>query len=289
MADLSLLVLTLLWGTSFHFVKVVLEVASPGVFLVARFAAATGALALIWAARRDPAPRALWRDGSLLGVFALGGFTLQTIGLRYTTPSRSAFLTALSVLIVPFVARFALGRAVRGWAWIGVALAVAGIALLTRPLDEAIGPAVRLGDALTVACAVAWALLIVFTAEWAPRHPLVPLVFVEVAVVLAGSLLLVPLEAPCLDLARLPVFAGTAAFTGLVLTAGAFFVMAWAQPRTGAVRAALIFALEPVAAALFSSLYGGEQLHFADWVGGGLVVLGVLAGEVGGALERERA
>jgi drug/metabolite transporter (DMT)-like permease len=289
MADLALLLLTLLWGTSFHLVKVVLEIASPFVFLAARFAAATGALALVWAVRRDPATRGAWRDGGLLGLFALAGFALQTVGLRYTTPSRSAFLTALSVLIVPFVARFALGRAVRASAWLGVALAVAGLALLTRPLDGGIGASVRLGDALTAGCAVAFALMIVFTSEWSPRHPLAPFLLAEVGVVLAGAILLVPLEGPRLDLSRLPAFGATVLFTGLVLTAGAFFVMAWAQRRTGAVRAALIFTLEPVSAALFSSLYGGERLLWADWAGGALVVLGVVAGEVGGALERERA
>jgi len=289
MADLSLLVLTLLWGTSFHLVKVALDAASPGVFLTARFAAAAGALGLAWAVRRDPAGPRLWREGGLLGVFALGGFVLQTLGLRYTTPSRSAFITALSVLIVPFVARFALGRAVRASAWVGVALAVVGLALLTRPLEDGIGAAVRLGDALTAGCAVAFALMIVFTSEWSPRHALAPFVLAELSVVLAGSALLLPFEAPRLDLARLPSVAATVLFTGLVLTAGAFFVMAWAQRRTTAVRAALIFSLEPVSAALFSSLYGGERLLWADWAGGALVVLGVVAGEVGGALDRGKA
>jgi drug/metabolite transporter (DMT)-like permease len=110
-----------------------------------------------------------------------------------------------------------------------------------------------------------------------------------VVVGLAGALLLLPLEASRLDPAGLPRLAATALFTGVAMTAGAFFVMAWAQRRTSAVRAALIFSLEPVAAALFSHLYGGEKLGLADWAGGALVVLGVLVGEVGGALEEKRA
>jgi drug/metabolite transporter (DMT)-like permease len=78
---------------------------------------------------------------------------------------------------------------------------------------------------------------------------------------------------------------GTVAFTGLVMTAGAFFVMSWAQRRTSAVRAALIFSLEPVAAALFSHFVGGESLRPSDWVGGALIVAGVVTSEVGGALQ----
>jgi len=283
-ADLALLVLTLLWGTTFHFVKVVLEVASTGVFLAGRFATAALVLALAWLFRRDRAGTGLLRDGALLGLFMLAGFVLQTFGLRLTTPSRSGFLTGLSVLVVPFIARYSLGRPVRSSSWAGVLLAVAGLAVLSRPLGEGPGGAVRLGDALTAGCAVAFALQIVFTSEWSPRHPLVPFVLVQLLVVLAGALLLLPLEAPRLDRAGLARFAGTVAFTGVAMTAAAFLVMNWAQRRTTAVRAALVFSLEPVAAALFSHLYGGEALSLADWTGGALVVLGVVVGEVGGAL-----
>jgi drug/metabolite transporter (DMT)-like permease len=288
MADLALLVLTLSWGTTFHFVKGVLAVASPGVFLAARFAAATAALALVRLMRRDPPSPGLWRHGTILGALVLAGLVLQTVGLRYTTPARSAFLTGLSVLVVPFAARFVYGRAVRGAAWAGVALAVAGLALLTRPFGEGISAAIRLGDALTAACAVAFALQIVLTSEWSPRHPLVPFVLVQVAAGLAGTLVLLPLDAPRLEAAGLPLLAATALFTGVPMTAGAFFVMAWAQRRTTAVRTALIFSLEPVSAALFSHWYGGEPLAAADWAGGALVVLGVVVGEVGSALPLPR-
>ena len=264
--------------------KGVLAVASPGVFLAARFAAATAALALVRLARRDPPSPGLWRHGGILGLLVLVGLVLQTVGLRYTTPARSAFLTGLSVLVVPFVARFAYGRAVRAASWAGVALAVAGLGLLTRPLGEGISAAIRLGDALTALCAVAFALQIVLTSEWSPRHPLAPFVLVQVATGLAGTLLLLPLDAPRLDPGSLPRVAATALFTGVPMTAGAFYVMAWAQRRTTAVRAALIFSLEPVAAALFSYFYGGEPLGAADWAGGALVVLGVVVGEVGSAL-----
>ncbi len=280
-ADLSLLLLTLLWGTTFHFVKAVLEIASPGVFLAARFGTAALVLAAAWLVRRERSGPRLLRDGLLLGLFMLAGFALQTIGLRHTTPARSGFLTGLSVLVVPFLARFGLGRRVRGASWAGVALAVAGLALLARPFDGALGASVWLGDALTVGCAVAFALQIVFTSEWSPRHPLVPFVLAQLLVTLGGALLLAALEGPSLRAAGAARFAGTVAFTGVAMTAGAFFVMNWAQRRTSAVRAALIFSLEPVSAALFSHLYGGAPVSPAEWGGGALIVLGVIVGEVG--------
>ncbi|MCM2333284.1 MAG: DMT family transporter [Anaeromyxobacteraceae bacterium] len=286
MADLSLLVLCIFWGTTFTLVKAALEIGSTGVFLAARFATAAAVLGAVALWRRDPVGPGFWRHGALLGLAMLGGFLFQTLGLALTTPARSGFITGLSVLIVPFIARYRLGRRVRASAWAGVALAVVGMALLTRPFDAgAVTPAVRLGDLLTALCAVAYALQITWMSEWSGKHPLVPFTLLQVSVVLAGALVMIPLEGPRLDLARWPSFAGVVLFTGVLMTAGAFFVMNWAQRHTTAVRAALIYSLEPVAAALFSWWAIGEQLGAGGWLGGGLVVLGVVAGEVGGALE----
>jgi len=285
-ADLSLLVLTLFWGTTFTLVKGALEIGSTGVFLAARFATAAAVLGLVAAWRRDRVGPGFWRHGLLLGLAMLAGFVLQTLGLALTTPARSGFITGMSVLVVPFVARYTLGRRVRASAWAGVALAVVGMALLTRPFDAgAVTPAVRLGDLLTAGCAVAYALQITWMSEWSSKHPLVPFTLLQVSVVLVGALLMLPVEGARLDTARWAPFAGVVLFTGVAMTAGAFFVMNWAQRHTTAVRAALIYALEPVTAALFSWWVIDEQLGAGGWLGGGLVVLGVVAGEVGGMLE----
>ncbi len=286
MADLALLVLTAFWGTTFTLVKDVLEVASAGVFLAARFGVAAAVLGAAWLWRRDRAGPGLFRHGVLLGLTMLGGFALQTLGLGHTTPARSGFLTGLSVLIVPFIARFAMGRKVRAASWAGVALAVAGLAALTR---GEVSAQVRHGDLLTLGCALAFALQVVFTAEWAPRHPLVPFVTVQVATTLVGALLWIPLEGARLAPGGTGRFAAVVAFTGVAMTALAFFVMNWGQRHTTAVRAALIFSLEPVAAALFSHFYGGEPIGDAVWLGGTLIVLGVVLGEVGGAFEARAA
>ncbi len=282
MADLALLLLTLLWGTTFTLVKGALAVASTFVFLAARFGVATAMLGGAWLLRRERATPGLFRDGFRLGLAMLAGFALQTLGLRYTTPPRSAFITGLSVLVVPFIARFAMGRKVKAASWLGVALAVSGLATLTH---GEISHAVRIGDLLTLGCAIAFALQIVFTSEWSPRHPLVPFVTVQVATTLMGAILLMPVEGARLAPGGVPRFAAVVAFTGVAMTAVAFFVMNWGQRRTSAVRAALIFSLEPVAAALFSHLWGSEPLGPMDFSGGALIVLGVVAGEVGGALE----
>ena len=286
MADLALLTLTLFWGTTFTLVKQVLEISSPGVFLAARFGAAVLVLGLVALLRRERPGRRFLLHGSTLGLCLLATFVFQTKGLRYTTPSRSAFLTGMAVLLVPFVSRFLLGRTVRAASWAGVGLAVVGLFVLTRPFSDGVSAAVRLGDALTLGCALACAFQIALMSEWSPRHPLVSFTLLQVAVTFAGTLFLIPFEGIRFDASRAQTFAGVVAFTGLWMTAGAFFVQNWGQRHTTAVRAALIYTLEPVAAAVFSHFYGGESLSKADLLGGGLIVLGVIAGELGGVLER---
>jgi drug/metabolite transporter (DMT)-like permease len=278
-ADLALLALTLAWGTTFLLVKNALEGTSAGVFLLLRFGLAAAAVAAVWLWRRDRPGPGLWRQGALLGLAMWGGFAFQTLGLRHTTPSRSAFLTGLAVLFVPFLSRFLHRRSVSPSAWAGVALAVVGLAGLYR---GAISAEVRWGDLLTLGCAVCYAFQIVWTAEWSARHPLALLTLVQVGTTFALASLLLPLEPPRLGSG--PALWATVAFTGLAMTAGAFFVMNWAQRHTSAVRAALIYSLEPVAAAAFSWRFGGEALTAAQLSGGALIVAGVVVGEVGAAL-----
>jgi drug/metabolite transporter (DMT)-like permease len=276
-AELALLALTLAWGTTFWIVGRTLVDTSAGVFLALRFGIATLTMAAVWLARRDRPTPLVFRHGLLLGLFLGTGFLFQTQGLRFTTPARSAFLTGLSVLIVPFLARFLLHRPVPRPAWLGVILAVGGLAILTDPFGGELRPGIHLGDLLTVLCAVAFALHIVYTGEWSTRHPLSLLTFLQIGVAFGGMLVLYALETPRYH-GGLP-FLGTILYTGVVVTAGAFFVQSWGQRHTTAVRAALIFSLEPVGAALFARFVGGDPLSTGEIVGGSLIVAGVVAAE----------
>lgn len=286
MAELSLVLLSLLWGTTFTFVKQALQGTSPAVFLSLRFALAGLCVAAFWAVRRDRAGAGLLRDGGLLGLAMFGGYALQTFGLRLTTASRSGFLTGLAVLFVPFLARFLFRRAVSATAWGGVALALAGLLVMTRPFGGDISEAVRLGDALSVGCALCFAFQVVLTAEWSARHALLPFTLIQIVVTGLGSASLIAVEPATVAFG--PALLAVVLFTGMVMTAAAFSLQNWAQRHTTAVRAALIFALEPVAAALFAWLWAGDVLLPEDWIGGGMIVGAVVLAEVGGAY-RSRA
>lgn len=281
MPELALLLLTFAWSTTFAIVKDALQDASTGVFLLLRFSLAALLLAgLTLASGPRSVTVPLMRDGLRLGAAMGGGFLLQTAGIGLTTPARAAFLTGMAVVFVPFLARLLEKRLVPARAWVAALLAASGLFVMTNPLAPAAGGASLAGDLLSAACAICFALQILWTSKLAPRHPLVPLTMVQVSTtaLMAGGLALVePLRFE--PTARL---IGSVAYTAIAMTVGALLVMNWAQRRVPAVRASVIFALEPVGAALFAWAWTGQPVTSAEWLGGALIVSGVLVGALTG-------
>jgi len=260
-------------------VKGALDQADPFTFLALRFC--LGAVAASLLAGRNLLHGPSVRAGLVLAPFLFLGFALQTMGLRYTSPSRSAFFTGLSVVLVPFV-QVALYRV---WprlpSLLGVALSLAGTYLLSGGM--AVGEVVTLrGDLLTLGCAVAYSFHITLTSRLAARSRITAMVATQLwAVALLSSLCLPFVER---KLSWSWGLAGGLAFTGLFASALALNVQSWGQARTSAVRAALIFSTEPVFAATYSVLFFGERLGRPEVLGGSLIVLGIIVAEVGAAV-----
>ncbi|QRN99437.1 DMT family transporter [Archangium violaceum] len=277
-ADGALLLITAFWGTTFVVVKGALGHGDPYSFLTLRFT--LGALALTAVARRQMLVPQTLRRGLLLGVFLFLGFVLQTVGLVSTTPSRSAFITGLYVVFVPLLGLALFRRMPRVTSWVGVVLAAVGLRYLTGA-DVGEG-GLSSGDWLTLGCAVAYALHILLTERYAPKSGVVPLVAVQLWVVAVLSALCLPFTETRVEWA--PIFIVAVAFCGLIASAMALCVQTWAQARTTAVRVALICSMEPVFTAVYSVGLGYEMLGVREWVGGGLIVSGVLVAELGGHL-----
>ncbi|MGA9522177.1 MAG: DMT family transporter [Myxococcaceae bacterium] len=285
-ADLALVAITALWGATFVVVKDALANADTFSFLAMRFG--VGALvATVLAGRSLLAPGVL-RYGALLSLFLFLGFALQTAGLHSTTESRSAFITGLAVILVPFVSVLFFRRWPQIPSLVGVSVAVLGLYVLTGGLDgAAAGGETLVGDLLTLGCAVTFAFHIALTERFAPRVPPVALVAVQ----LWGVCLL---STACLPFVETHVtwtgdLIWAVLFCGIFASALAISVQTWAQARTTAVRAALIFSLEPVFASSLSVVLGREELGQRELVGGLLTVLAVVIAEVGNAwLARRR-
>ncbi len=275
-ADLALLAVAAIWGLTFTAVQRALDDAAPMSFLAARFTLAAAVLALAFPRRAFRVNRRVLTVAALLGIWLTAGYALQTVGLLYTTASKSAFITGLSVVLVPLLS-LALSRALpRPSSVLAVVLAAGGLYLLTSP--GAMG--LNRGDLLTLGCAAAFALHIVTTERAAPRHDPISLAFWQiVTTALACTALMGLLESPRLSLA--PWTLAALLITGVLATALAFAVQMWAQRRTSATHVAVIFTAEPVFAALFARLIQQEVLGPVGLMGGALILAGILLAQIG--------
>ena len=228
----------------------------------------------------------LLRDGMFAGGLLGIGFLLQTEGLQRTTASRSGFLTGTLVVMVPLIEFGLFRKRPTSAALIGVLLAFTGMTALSAPWSDA-SQATALGDALTLACAVVFAGQIVALGRAAPRHPVLPLVLVQLATTGALAALAGPfVEAQHFSAA--PRLWAALLYLAVFATLLAFGIQTWAQKVLPPVRVALISALESVFAALWAAVLIGERLTLHELAGGALIVLGVAVGEAG-AMLRARA
>jgi len=276
--ELALAAVTLLWGSSFTLVKSAIEDVSVVLFLALRFSVAAVALILVY--RRDcwSDSRAI-RGGIWCGLLLTAAYLLQTFGQRYTTPARSGFLTALNVVLVPFFAALVYKIVPRWMEALGILLALAGMSLMTLSGASGFGNPVNRGDILTIGCAIAYAVHILVVSEYVKAGGFAALSVTQVVVtaVLCGLAAAAGLE-PLFLRPSAAVWMGVLV-TGLLCTALAFTVMAWAQQHTSPTRVALIFALEPISAWLTSYLVLGERLGVWPAAGAGLILAGVVAVE----------
>ena len=271
-AEAALAVNTLLWGSTFVLAKAALVYISPLLFLAARFSLAALAL-VIWFHRalwKSSGER--WAPGLLVGVFLFLGYLFQTIGLQYTTPTKSAFITGLTTVMVPLLASLVYRSRPQVSELVGVSVATVGMGLLT--LEGPFGSISR-GDVLTLLGAMAFAAHIVTLGHYSESMGFELLSVAQVAAA-AGSALALFWWVEPLRLHWQPVVLWAILITGLLCTAMAFTVQAWAQHYTTSTRTALIYALEPVFAGITSWIVLREMLSGQAACGAVLILAGIL-------------
>jgi len=268
-ARTALIVLTAIWGSTFVVLQSGVTLLSPFVLISLRFLVAGVAMAIF-------RPVSFFESRKLilvslpLSLSMLAGFALQTYGLETTTPARSAFLTSLSVVLVPVLDFFDTKRLPR-WRLAAAALtAGTGIYVLFRP----IGVEWRRGDTLTVISALVFAFYITELGRRSREHKASSLVMAQCLTIsiLGGALALATHPRFAADWRAFAVLG----YLGVVCTAVTFLLMTWAQARVSNIEAAVIFTLEPVIAAIFSVLLGREAFQTKLWGGGALVVAAMI-------------
>jgi drug/metabolite transporter (DMT)-like permease len=284
-AHLLLIVVTFVWGSTFVLIKNALNDVTPLLFNAIRMTLAATVLGLIYWKNVRSMGRAAFVGGLMTGIMMYAGYEFQTSGLKLTSPSKSAFLTGMSVVLVPIVLRFAWRKHINKWTVVGVVIACLGLFFLTVPsgaggLFQLNG--INLGDVLTMGCAVCFAFQIVLVGQASERYGFEPVAFMQVAT----SAVLMFATVPIAERAHIvwtPTVIWGILITGLLGTAAAFTVQAWAQQFTPATHTALIFLLEPVFAWATSFVVLQERLGVRASFGAGLILAGVVLSELLGS------
>ena len=268
----------MIWGATFVLVKEALADISTLLFLAVRFTLAAAALTLVFLGplRRAGNRAHAVRGGVIAGIFLFSGYLLQTFGLKLTTASKAAFITALYIPLVPVLSASFHRKAPQSAEAAGVVLAALGMGLMTahRNLLE-----VSLGDLLVAGCAVAFALHIVVLGHFARAADTGTLAVTQIATcaLLAAGLFwwAEPFRAHWSGRVWLAL-----AVTSLLATALAFAVQTWAQRYSSPTRTALLFAMEPVFAWVTSWLVAGETLTGRTLAGAALILAGIVLAEL---------
>lgn len=259
---LTLIGITVIWGTTFVIVKDLLTALSVPLLLTLRFSVA----GLLLAGARPKATSL--RAGFILGVLVLVGYATQTIGLQFTSASNSAFITGFSVILTPVLGAWFFRQRLGLRVYLACLIALIGLALMTLSDLERI----NIGDIWTLATAISYALYILYLGQVAHRHSALGLSALQIwLVALVGWFWLLPTvgELRSVTPAMLAQIIYLAAFP-TVLTS---FLQAKAQRVVPAHLAALIFVLEPVFAGVFAYLLLGERLGTPELTGAALVLV----------------
>lgn len=276
LATAALLAMTASWGSTFYLIRDLLERVPTLDFLAVRFAIAGVVLVLL-------APRALGRlsresrrHALVLGLLYGLAQILQTAGLAHTPASVSGFITGMYVVLTPLLAAALLRTRITAMTWAAVALATAGLAVLT--LD---GLSIGYGEAITLVSAVLYALHIVGLGAWARPDQALGMSIVQIWVISALCLIatiptgdrfvvLPQTGADWLSVIYMAVFAGGLAMLG----------QTWAQAHLPPTRTAIIMSMEPVFAAFFAVTLGGEDPTRRMLLGGLMVLTAMLVVEL---------
>jgi drug/metabolite transporter (DMT)-like permease len=274
-AEASLLLITIVWGTTFPLLRTSLRLLDPWDILALRFSIGAVLIAAIYARRFTRLNKTALRDGFITGAFMGAGYLTQAIGLTTVSSPRSAFLTGTAVIFVPFVDRFVSKLGVtRGE---GAAVALVFVGLLIFYADA--GLTFRAGDLWTLAGALMFACQVVTTNVAARRSD--PFVVSALQSAVAATLGWIfigargGLSVPWSDIPW-----GRVLYLGIVATAFILVLQTWALGKTKPVRAGVIYSLEPVFAAIFALAFFGEGMSVHELLGSGAILLGVLVAEL---------
>ena len=274
--EIVLILITMIWGGTFLAVQIAVQNGGPLYFVALRFGLGAMFLAIIARPNLRGTTSHDLKGGLWIGLSIALGYGLQTIGLMSITSSKSAFITAAAVPLVPVFQWIILGQPPKAWSILGLIVAFVGLMMVVGP--EAGGLAFSQGEVLTLFCAVAVALEVVLISRFATQADAKRITVIQMAaasgMALIGAMIL---QEP------LPEFTWTFVGLAIALAAASTIIqigMNWAQRTVSPTRATIIYTGEPVYAGILGRIVG-ERLPPLAIFGGVLILIAVLISELG--------
>lgn len=274
-ADLVLISVTIFWGSTFILSKNVLEEISLANYLAVRLTLAAIFMNFYALRFKSEYNTRTLQNGVTLGIFLFLSYLFQMWGIKFTTASNAGFITGLNVVLVPIFSILFFRDHPRIASLIGVSFATFGLFLLSGGNFANLNR----GDWLVLICAVAVTFQVILTGKYAPKHNIYLLTATQLSTVSVLSILFAYLDGfvfPEMRTETIFILLYLALF-GTVYT---FLMQTSMQRFTTATRTALVFSLEPVFAALFAYFIGNEILTMIGWIGGFLIIAGMLVAEI---------
>lgn len=288
--EAAMLIVTLLWGATFVIVKESIQDISTMLFIALRFTIAGVFLIPIFLKLRKEFTKEVFIAGSIIGLLLFSGFATQTVGLKFTTATKSGFLTGSAVIMVPFLQFFIEKRKPSAGAIIGVILVFIGILLLSSDSNsifsifEEFKENFNTGDFLTLLCALSFAFYIIYIDVFTKRHNFWLLVIMQVGVTGALAFMfsffgsVAGLEKVRVEITNYLLFGlfYTSIFATLITTV----LQTKYQKLITPTKAGIIFSLEPVFAAIFAFFLLNEKITNLGYVGAALIFAGLIISEL---------
>ncbi len=278
-ATLALLVVTAIWGSTFFIIKDAVSKIDPIDFLAVRFAVGAAIPAFVFWRRLSRLTATQWQIGLALGCLYGLAQIVQTVGLQTTAASVSGFITGTYVVLTPIIMWIAFKARLNVRTWVAVALALAGLAVLSL---TGLGNG-GVGEALTLVGAALYAVHIVLLDRWSRSMDAMSLAIVQlIGVALTTGFLGLPggYHVPA-D----PGVWGAIVYTAIMAGIVTMLLQTWAQRHITPTRVALLMTFEPVFASAFAVGFGGEAVTIRLVAGGALILLATLIGIRGGQAE----
>ena len=273
--EIMLCITAIIWGSGFVASAISLDHYTPYQILAGRFLVGFIILSIIFNKKLKGLNRGVIKKGIVLGFFLYFAFILQTVGLQYTTPSKNAFLTAVNVVIVPFIAYLAYKRKIDKFELSGAILAIIGIGFLSLQLSLD----VNVGDLLTLACAVAFAYHIFYTAKYVKDEDPILLTIVQMFVAALLGWIVILFKGEIVNLSLEGEAISAILYLGVFSTTIAYLFQTIAQKFTNETKAAIILSTESFWGMMFSVLFIGEVLTTRMIIGAILILIAIIISE----------